>query len=95
MAFVRGTKDMKPCMDCGVAYPYYVMHYDHREPATKKWDLSHAKTITGARVEIAKCDLVCANCHAERTFRTKHYTYRANDELRDFVEDNPQGRLLN
>lgn len=60
-----------PCMDCGVEYPYYVMDFDHR-PGTVKIDNPGSMTNRGSerllREEIAKCDIVCANCHRERTF---------------------------
>lgn len=60
----------KPCDDCGVQYPPYVMQFDHRDPTTKKFNLSRAEKYPKQQVleEIAKCDVVCANCHAERTF---------------------------
>jgi len=65
-----------PCADCGTAYPPWVMEFDHRNPAEKKFAISNAYRYTWARIvaEIAKCDLVCSNCHAERTHRrkTKH-----------------------
>ena len=64
------TKDV-PCLDCGKRYPPYVMHFDHVK-GEKKFNLSQAAAkATGlAKVleEIAKCEIVCANCHAERTW---------------------------
>lgn len=65
--FVRAQKDNKPCMDCGVVYPFYVLHFDHRGDDPKVFMLSQAASITKAKKELAKCDLVCANCHAART----------------------------
>ena len=65
--YLRGAKD-QPCMDCGIKYPYYVMQFDHREGEEK---LGLVRQLMGnwraVRVEIAKCDVVCANCHCERT----------------------------
>lgn len=62
-----------PCKDCGQAHPYYVMDFDHRDPATKRADISHlVKNGTSWELvleEIAKCDLVCVNCHRLRTYR--------------------------
>lgn len=59
-----------PCHDCGETFPPYIMEFDHRDPSTKKFNMSaygtrSAKTV---RAEIEKCDLVCANCHKLRTF---------------------------
>jgi len=64
----------KPCMDCGVRYPPYVMDFDHRNPDEKLFSLnSMAMTRSAEKLaaEIAKCDLVCANCHRERTHQQR------------------------
>lgn len=69
-ARVRAAK-AKPCDDCGLPYPWYVMDLDHRED--KRCDLSKAAsyltTSAALERELAKCDVVCANCHRERTHR--------------------------
>ena len=70
------VRDLKkpPCTDCKVSYPYYVMHFDHRDPTKKEFAVSSViGNISNERLfaEIAKCDLVCANCHAERTYRQR------------------------
>jgi hypothetical protein len=61
----------KPCMDCGKSYPSYVMDFDHREPHLKEFNIgSYTKNgINQIRLEIAKCDVVCANCHRIRTYK--------------------------
>ncbi len=63
-------KESLPCSDCGVYYPAYVMDFDHRDPETKSFNISQ-KAKSGSRKqlweEIAKCDVVCSNCHRERT----------------------------
>lgn len=67
---VREAKDI-PCMDCGIKYPYYVMDLDHRLGVEKGFGLNLAvstrKSVEAILAEIAKCDVVCANCHRERT----------------------------
>jgi hypothetical protein len=66
----------KPCTDCGKSYPPYVMDFDHLDSNTKEFKLS--KTLNYGwgkkRVfkEITKCELVCANCHRERTYKRLH-----------------------
>lgn len=61
-----------PCKDCGIKYPWYVMDFDHVK-GKKKFVLSVAaskfRSITTVKAEIAKCEVVCANCHRERTFQ--------------------------
>lgn len=67
-----GSLKSVSCADCGERYPVYVMDFDHRDPATKKANVSRM-AATGSAIrtvleEAAKCDVVCANCHRERTF---------------------------
>jgi hypothetical protein len=68
---IQARKD-RPCMDCGVQYPYYVMQFDHRDPATKLFIISMARAV-GLRLdaEMDKCDVVCANCHAIRSHTSR------------------------
>lgn len=62
----------QPCVDCGVKYPPYVMDFDHKEGELKIASVSYlARRNTSSfekiKAEIEKCDLVCANCHRQRT----------------------------
>lgn len=59
-----------PCADCNGSFPFYVMDFDHREGEVKLFDVSNGALRFGrAKVlaEIAKCDVICANCHRIRT----------------------------
>jgi hypothetical protein len=50
------------------------MEFDHPDAATKTAAVSRMLGHAGlARIldEAAKCDIVCANCHRERTFRRR------------------------
>lgn len=79
-AAVHAAKSM-PCADCGIQYPYYVMEFDHLDSASKEFNVSAGVTSRAfARLmaEIAKCEVVCANCHAERTYQRK----QAREEVR-------------
>ena len=58
----------RPCTDCGIQYPPYVMDFDHLRD--KKFNISGAAGRAGPvsiLEELAKCEVVCANCHRERT----------------------------
>lgn len=71
-AFVRSAKD-RPCFDCGIKYPYYVMQFDHVD-SNKEYNVSQMITCASIELvskEIAKCEVVCANCHAERTHKRR------------------------
>ena len=68
---VHAAKNV-PCADCGVRYPYWVMHLDHVRGVKHfcmNTAVNNACSAERLRAEIAKCEAVCANCHAERTYR--------------------------
>ncbi|HTU89718.1 MAG TPA: hypothetical protein VMF69_06445 [Gemmataceae bacterium] len=74
---LRAAK-VKPCTDCGKSFPFYVMEFDHREGEKKSFNIADHR-VGKARLiaEIAKCDVVCANCHRERTYQRKQWSKRA------------------
>lgn len=57
-----------PCVDCGESDPI-VLTFDHKDPSLKKFTIASARNVTDQEFleEIAKCDVVCCNCHARRT----------------------------
>ena len=62
-----------PCSDCGERYPPCAMDFDHRDPSTKRAAVTRMIGRAGTQRlldEIAKCDIVCANCHRLRTPKT-------------------------
>lgn len=63
-----------PCADCGNTYPTPAMDFDHVR-GTKVRGISQA-VIYGWKPlyeEIAKCELVCSNCHRVRTHSRNTY----------------------
>jgi hypothetical protein len=69
---VLRTLRERPCLDCGKSFPWYVMQFDHRDPSGKKAtvpDLAGRVSTSRLLEEIAKCDIVCTNCHRDRTYR--------------------------
>lgn len=68
-AYIKEIKEV-PCADCGQSYPSCVMDFDHVTGrklgnislVARSWSLE--KLIK----EIAKCQIVCSNCHRIRTF---------------------------
>ena len=75
--WAAALKHMKPCTDCKNRHPAWIMQWDHVR-GEKDFQLANVtKTnISKERIlaEIEKCELVCANCHAERTYRRRHNT---------------------
>ena len=61
----------KPCIDCGIKYDPWVMDFDHL--ANKEFTISDKSaqgySIKKLLAEIAKCDVVCSNCHRIRTHK--------------------------
>jgi hypothetical protein len=63
-----------PCLDCGGTFPFFVMQFDHRDPIEKRYMVSQMVGRTGTErilAEVAKCDIVCTNCHRERTYQRR------------------------
>ena len=69
-AFVDKLKE-GPCEDCGKRFPIVCMDFDHRPGETKYANVSNMVVKYASKrkleAELAKCDLVCANCHRIRT----------------------------
>ena len=58
-----------PCTDCGEKDPL-VLEFDHM--GDKKFNIAKGirdRNWTSVLAEIAKCEVVCANCHRRRTAR--------------------------
>ena len=78
--FVIQQKDF-PCKDCGVKYPHYVMDFDRLGNEEKSFNVGTWRNQSKQDVmnEIAKCDLVCSNCHRERTFKRLRFVVRKGE----------------
>jgi hypothetical protein len=77
--WMRAEKS-RPCTDCGGRFHPAAMTFDHLPGSDKRLDVANLirrGSIGLARIE-AKCEVVCANCHAVRTFvrreQTRHGT---------------------
>lgn len=71
LEYLRELKGTTPCHDCHVQYKHYIMEFDHREGkelcVTSAISWSWKKMLS----EVVKCDVVCSNCHSERTWQRK------------------------
>jgi hypothetical protein len=62
-----------PCVDCGEADPV-VLEFDHLDPGAKSFNIGQSlpyRSWASVIDEIAKCEVVCANCHSRREARRK------------------------
>jgi len=55
------------CARCGYDRSPAALHFHHRDPAEKELKPSRLNRLGWSRIwaEVAKCDVLCANCHAE------------------------------
>lgn len=72
---INKRKSETPCADCKQFYHYTQMDFDHLESSEKVSSIANmigqTRSLESIETEIAKCELVCANCH-----RLRHYHRR-------------------
>lgn len=67
-SYVNSKKD-HPCVDCGGSFPPFVMDFHHvrgDKVAAVSMMANERRKIEEIDAEMAKCVLVCANCHRVR-----------------------------
>lgn len=72
-AEVTTYKENNPCTDCGGYFAGCAMDFDHIND-DKFMGIAKMVSLYGRKriwEEIAKCELVCANCHRVRTYTRK------------------------
>ena len=64
LAYIRAYKEYHQCCECGEGRAV-CLDLHHTDPTTKLFALNDAKSrsIKGIDTELAKCIVVCANCH--------------------------------
>jgi hypothetical protein len=73
-ALIRFLKEITPCTDCNLLYPYHVMDLDHTRGVKKRKVSEYASGgLNSFLEELAKCDIVCANCHKARTHNREQH----------------------
>jgi len=84
--FLNAYKLEKGCADCGYKKSPYGLHFDHVR-GEKKINICFAKSISGAKKEIKKCEVRCANCHAERHAAARNKLKPLSRCLNDLFEE--------
>ena len=86
--YIQEYKQLKGCKDCKENYPYWILEFDHL--GDKKFNISSARTsvtsIEEVIKEIEKCEVVCANCHKNRTYSRLLKTNNSTYSIEDFYE---------
>ncbi|AXH49258.1 HNH endonuclease [Streptomyces phage Blueeyedbeauty] len=69
--YVQEYKQSRGCIDCGIMYPYWVLEFDHcrGEKIAHVTTMITTHSFDEVKNEIEKCDVVCANCHKDRTYQ--------------------------
>lgn len=70
----RGYKATLHCIQCGEDHPACLV-FHHRDLNEKDFSIAHMLTGYGKKrilEEIAKCDVLCANCHRKLHWELKH-----------------------
>ena len=64
-------KEKSICQDCKKRYPHYVMDFDHvsGEKVGNVSRMMRSHSWEDVLKEVEKCELVCSNCHRERTWQ--------------------------
>ncbi len=79
-AHIQAMKDLVntiktgPCTDCGQTFHPHVMDFDHiNDDKTDNISslVTHGDSEYKIMQEIAKCELVCCNCHRMRTYNRR------------------------
>lgn len=83
--FIRNLKETTPCVDCTQLHPYYKMQFDHLPEYEKLFTIAkfynYSMDLVVVINEIRKCDLVCANCHTDRTHNRREEQKELKDSL--------------
>lgn len=92
-------KMQKGCADCGRSDDWRALQFDHRPGEEKSFTIGEAIKSTGSysddeiATEIAKCDVVCADCHVERTRKRRaprtleELAWALTEQKRDSTEE--------
>lgn len=67
-------KEQSGCIDCQQKYPWYILDFDHvyGKKVANIGQMLNYFSVEDILKEVAKCDVVCSNCHRERTYNRKN-----------------------
>lgn len=93
--YVDKIKAKTPCADCGERFPAICMDFDHLKGKNKSVSglVSGAYRLELIKEEIAKCEIVCSNCHRLRTKRRKQNHAPINNPRARRGSEHPNAKL--
>ena len=91
-AFLQEYKQERGCTDCKENYPYWMLEFDHL--GDKEFTIgnyrNHTVDMDMIKKEIIKCEVVCANCHKNRTFLRKITTGSGSLDVSEYYAGLPE-----
>lgn len=96
LELVSAYKRAHPCDDCGETN-LVLLDFDHLREKVREISLMAAAgaPLDAIRTEIAKCEVVCANCHRRRTARRGDWVRSRKDWWRTAPPARDKGGLRN
>ena len=75
--FIEQYKIKQGCCKCGYNKHPGALDFSHKNPGEKSFNISAGRFYSMKRLieEMTKCDILCANCHREKTAADQDYTY--------------------
>lgn len=70
LGYIYSVLSGTSCMDCGNS-DIEVLEFDHLGDKTDTISKMQTASLERLKVEVAKCEVVCANCHKKRTYKRK------------------------
>ena len=72
--YLNAVKTAIGCEECGYNVHPCTLHFDHIDPTTKLFGIGDVRaSMTKMIAEIAKCRVLCANCHSLHSYEEKHF----------------------
>lgn len=88
-ALIQRWKMFKGCTHCGFKGHFAALCLDHVEPELKDRNRKGTRAINlkwgkdRIKAELAKCQVLCTNCHQIRTWQCAHFKFRARQGSTD------------
>ena len=87
---LKRYKVMKGCANCGYNKHFAALQFNHIDPMDKH-PLGLTQLVKSAsswkriKNEVAKCEILCANCHAEHSYREGHHLLDKSEDNRNDI----------
>lgn len=82
--YIQNIKNTWACEDCGIRHPA-VLQFHHRRKEDKVFNIGDAcrrkLSLERVKQEVAKCMIICANCHFIRHWNERHETSNLATQL--------------